>query len=52
MAQEDTGYRGLEHREIIDTVMDSLNDTNKFISGRFIEEKSQAEIAKSLGFRR
>ena len=50
MAQEDTRYRGLEHREIIDTVMDSLNDTNRFIfRERFIEEKSQAEIAKSLG---
>jgi RNA polymerase sigma-B factor len=50
MAQEDTGYRGLEHREIIDSVMGSLNDTNRYIfRERFIEEKSQAEIAKSLG---
>ncbi|MEG0663081.1 MAG: sigma factor-like helix-turn-helix DNA-binding protein, partial [Anaerovoracaceae bacterium] len=37
-------------REIIDTVLGSLSDTNRYIfKKRFVEEKSQGEIAKALG---
>ncbi|MGI6721258.1 MAG: SigB/SigF/SigG family RNA polymerase sigma factor [Anaerovoracaceae bacterium] len=47
---EETGYNGLENREIINSVLDQLTDTNKYIfKERFIAEKSQSDIAKSLG---
>ncbi len=49
-AKDDRGYDSLENREIIDTVLGKLSDTNRFIfRKRFVEEKSQAEIAKELG---
>ncbi len=49
-AQEETGYRKLENMEIIYTVLDTLSETNRYIfNKRFLEEKSQAEIAKDLG---
>jgi RNA polymerase sigma-70 factor, sigma-B/F/G subfamily len=49
-AQDDKGYDSLENREIIDTVLGTLSETNRYIfKKRFIEEKSQAEIAKDLG---
>lgn len=44
------GYNSLENREIIDNVLQSMSDTSRFIfRKRFIEEKSQSEIAKDLG---
>ena len=47
---EEAGYRGLENREIIDTVLKELSDTNKYIfRERFIKEKSQSDIASHLG---
>ena len=47
---EEAGYRGLENREIIDTVLNELSDTNKYIfRERFIKEKSQSDIASHLG---
>lgn len=49
-AKDERGYDSLENREIIDTVLGKLSDTNRFIfRKRFVEEKSQAEIAKELG---
>ena len=47
---EEAGYRGLENREIINTVLNELSDTNKYIfRERFIKEKSQSDIASHLG---
>lgn len=49
-AEQDKGYEGLEYREIIGTVLKNLSNTNHYIfKKRFIEEKSQAEIAQILG---
>lgn len=49
-ALEDKGYDRLEYEEIITRVLRELSDTNKFIfRKRFIEDKSQSEIAKELG---
>ena len=49
-AEKDKGYEGLEYREIIGTVLKNLSNTNRYIfKKRFIEEKSQAEIAQMLG---
>lgn len=50
MAGEERGFVGMENREIIETVLNDLTETNKYIfKKRFFEEKSQAEIAKELG---
>ena len=47
---EEAGYRGLENREIINSVLNRLSDTNKYIfRERFIKEKSQSDIANNLG---
>ncbi|MEG0829516.1 MAG: SigB/SigF/SigG family RNA polymerase sigma factor [Anaerovoracaceae bacterium] len=49
-AFEDKGFGRLEENEIIERVLQELSDTNKYIfKKRFIEDKSQAEIAKRLG---
>ncbi len=49
-AVEDAGYDRLEYGEMIAKVLEELSDTNKYIfKKRFIEDKSQAEIAKQLG---
>jgi RNA polymerase sigma-B factor len=49
-AEKDNGYDGLEYREIIGSVLNNLSNTNRYIfKKRFIEEKSQAEIADMLG---
>ncbi len=49
-AREEIGYRKLENMEIIYAVLDTLTETNRYIfNKRFLEEKSQAEIAKELG---
>jgi len=47
---EEIGYNGFENREIINTVLKGFSNTNRYIfKKRFVEEKSQAEIAKTLG---
>ncbi|MEA4921969.1 MAG: sigma-70 family RNA polymerase sigma factor [Eubacteriaceae bacterium] len=47
---EEVGYNGLENREIINTVLSQLTDASRYIfKKRFIEEKSQTDIAKTLG---
>lgn len=49
-AVEDEGYNRLEYGEMISKVLGELSDTNKFIfKQRFVEDKSQAEIARKLG---
>lgn len=49
-AVEDEGYNRLEYGEMISKVLEEMSDTNKFIfKQRFVEDKSQAEIAKRLG---
>lgn len=49
-AVEDAGYDRLEYSEMISKVLHELSDTNKYIfKQRFVEDKSQAEIAKKLG---
>ena len=49
-AIEDGGYDRLEYTEMISKVLNELSDTNKYIfKERFVEDKSQAEIAKRLG---
>ena len=47
---EEVGYERIEIMEIISSVLDQMSDTNRFIfRRRFIENRSQAEIAKELG---
>ena len=47
---EDSGFERIELSEIINTVLDSFSDTYRYIfKQRFVENKSQAEIAQSLG---
>ncbi len=47
---EEIGYERIEVNEIINSVLDQLNDTNRYIfKQRFIFNKSQAVIAKELG---
>lgn len=47
---EEVGYERIEIIEIISSVLDQMSDTNRFIfRRRFIENRSQAEIAKELG---
>lgn len=47
---EDSGFERVELKEIISNVLDSFSDTYRFIfKERFIENKSQATIAKELG---
>jgi RNA polymerase sigma-B factor len=49
-SSEDSGYAGVESREIIEKVLSEMSDTNRYIfKKRFIEEQTQAEIAKALG---
>lgn len=49
-AMEETGFDRLEYREMIEKVLNELSDTNRFIfRERFVENRSQAEIAKRLG---
>ena len=49
-AMEDEGFNRLEYQEMITKVLGELSDTNKYIfRQRFVENKSQAEIAKRLG---
>lgn len=47
---EDTGYERIELGEIINSVLSGFSDTYRYIfKQRFIENRSQAEIAKKLG---
>jgi hypothetical protein len=49
-ATDEEGYERLENYEIIDSVLKRLSGTDKYIfRQRFIEEKTQAEIAESVG---
>lgn len=49
-AEDEKGYSDIENYEIIDKVLDELTGTNRYIfKKRFVEEKSQSEIAKDLG---
>ena len=49
LGQLEKGYEMVETNEIIKKVLDSMTDTNRYIfRKRFIEEKTQAEIAKVL----
>ena len=49
-ATEEKGYERLEEFEIISKVLDTLSETGRYVfEQRFIEEKSQAEIAEELG---
>lgn len=49
-AFEDEGYSRLEYDEMIAHVLAELSDTNRFIfKRRFIDDKSQSDIAKELG---
>lgn len=47
---DEKGYERIEMSEIIQKVMDKFDDQYKYIfTSRFIENRSQAEIAKELG---
>ncbi len=47
---DDKGFEGIETAEIIDKVMDGLSSQNRYIfRERFIYNRSQADIAKTLG---
>ncbi len=49
-ATDEEGYERLENYEIIDTVLKKLSSTDKYIfRQRFFEERSQADIAETLG---
>lgn len=49
-AQEEKGFEDIENFEIINKVLKRLNGTYRYIfKKRFVEEKSQSEIAKDLG---
>ena len=46
----DKGFERVEMGEIITRVLNSMSDTNRYIfRQRFIENRSQADIAKELG---
>ncbi|MBQ2677443.1 MAG: sigma-70 family RNA polymerase sigma factor [Firmicutes bacterium] len=49
-ADHEKGYDRLEYEEMIEKVLDELSDTNMYIfRKRFLENRSQAEIAEDLG---
>lgn len=49
-ADREKGYDRLEYQEMIDKVLSELSDTNMYIfKKRFLENRSQVEIAKDLG---
>jgi RNA polymerase sigma-B factor len=50
VAKEEKGFDDVENYEIINKVLDQLTGTNRYIfKKRFIEEKTQSEIAEALG---
>ena len=49
-SMEESGFEKLEYVEIIQKVLSELSETNKYIfRSRFVEDKSQAQIAEELG---
>ena len=49
-AIEEVGFDRLEYGEIIQKVLSEMSDTNRYIfRSRFVEDKSQAQIAEELG---
>ena len=49
-ADREKGYDRLEYEEMIENVLNELSDTNMYIfKKRFLENRSQAEIAADLG---
>ena len=49
-AVDEAGFDRLEYAEIIQKVLSEMSETNKYIfRSRFIEDKSQAQIAEELG---
>ena len=47
---EDSGFERIEVAEIVTNVLNSMSDTNRYIfRQRFMENRSQADIAKELG---
>lgn len=49
-AVNESGFDRLEYAEIIEKVLSEMSDTNKYIfRSRFVEDKSQAQIAEELG---
>ena len=47
---EETGYERIEIKEIISSVLDRMTETYRFIfKERFVNNKSQAQIAQALG---
>ena len=49
-SRDESGYNDVESRDLVDGVLATLSDTNRYIfKKRFIEEKTQEEIAKDLG---
>lgn len=49
-ATEESGFDRIEYSEIIQKVLSELSETNQYIfRRRFVENKSQAEIAEELG---
>ena len=49
-AFEESGFSRLEYAEIIQKVLSEMSETNKYIfRSRFVEDKSQAQIAEELG---
>ena len=49
-ADREKGYERLEYQEMIEKVLSELSDTNMYIfRKRFLENRSQMEIAKELG---
>lgn len=49
-AVNEAGFDRLEYAEIIQKVLSEMSETNKYIfRSRFIEDKSQAQIAEELG---
>ena len=49
-SMEESGFEKLEYVEIIQKVLSELSETNKYIfRSRFVEDKSQAQLAEALG---
>ena len=49
-SMEESGFERLEYAEIIQKVLSEMSETNKYIfRSRFVEDKSQAQIAEELG---
>ena len=50
LAVNDKGYESVELSEVIETVIASMNEREKsFFDKRYLQNKTQAEIAEELG---